>query len=83
MLVLRQKCDLLEEAQLGWKREKASMGDTITDLTRRQTLNDEMRLQSERDHEQLVEEVVAKNDIILELQREKQKLELGMDRMAL
>lgn len=83
MLVLRQKCDLLEEAQLGWKRERAGMSDIITDLTRRQTLNDEMRLQSERDHEQLVEEVVAKNDIILELQREKQKLELGMDKMAL
>lgn len=83
MLVLRQKCDMLEEAQLGWKRERATMSDTITDLTRRQTLNDEMRMQSERDHEQLVEEVVAKNDIILELQREKQKLELGMDRMAL
>ena len=83
MLVLRKKCDMLEEAQLGWKRERAGMSDTITDLTRRQGLNDEMRLQSERDHEQLVEEVVAKNDVILQLQREKQKLELGMDKMAL
>jgi chromosome segregation ATPase len=83
MLVLRQKCDMLEEAQLAWKRERSTMSDTITDLQRRQALNDEMRMQGERDHEQLVEEVVSKNDTILELQREKQRLEMACDKMSL
>ena len=83
MMVLRQKCDLLEEAELGWKRERMSLNDTLQDMTRRQNLHDELRQQTERDHEQLVEEIVEKNDVILELQREKQKLEMQGDRMAM
>ena len=48
MMVLRQKCDLLEEAELGWKRERMSLNDTLQDMKRRQNLHDEVRQQTER-----------------------------------